>query len=174
LRTEEADEPVLVGVVARAHGLRGEVVVDVYSDAPERFAPGKSLTARPPLGAPRTVKVATSRPFNARLLVRFEGCSTKEEAQALHGADLTVAKEDVAPPPAGAHYRFQLLGLRVRGRDGKHYGNVVDVFATGSNDVYVIRGPEGELLLPALATVVLKIDLEIGEMEVEVPPGLNE
>jgi len=174
LRTEETDEPVLVGMVAKTHGLRGEVVVDVTSDAPERFAPGTSMTARPPSGAPHTVKVATARPFNSRLLVRFEGYSTKEEAQALHGADLTVAKEDVAPPPAGAHYRFQLLGLRVRDRGGKHYGQVTDVFATGSNDVYVIRGSEGEILLPALANVVLEIDLEPGEMGVEVPPGLNE
>jgi 16S rRNA processing protein RimM len=174
LPTDETGEPVLVGVVARPHGLGGEVVVDVYSDAPGRFAPGMSMTARPPSGAPRTVKVANARPFNARLLVRFEGCASKDEAQALHGAELTVAKEDIAPLPAGTHYRFQLLGLRVRGRDGKHYGEVADVFATGSNDVYVIRGPEGELLLPALESVVLKIDLERKEMVVEVPPGLTE
>lgn len=174
MRTDETDGPVLVGVIARAHGLGGEVVVDVYSDAPERFAPGMSMTARPPSGTPRTVKVASVRPFNDRLLVRFEGCSTKDDTQTLHGAELTIAKEDAAPLPAGTHYRFQLLGLRVRSRDGKHYGEITDVFATGSNDVYVIRGPEGELLLPALATVVFEVDLERGEMVVEIPPGLNE
>ncbi|TMQ47807.1 MAG: 16S rRNA processing protein RimM, partial [Candidatus Eisenbacteria bacterium] len=86
----------------------------------------------------------------------------------------TVARRDVPPAPERTHYRFELVGLRVRTRDGKHLGAVADVFSTGSNDVIVVRGEGTELLLPYLDNVVLKVDLERGEMVVEIPPGLNE
>lgn len=148
--------------------------MDVWSEAPERFKPGSSVTARLPGGIAREVVVESARPFGERLLLRFEGFATRTEAEALRGADLTVAKRDVAPPPEGSHYRFELVGLRVRTRDGASLGAVADVFATGSNDVIVIRGGKREILLPYLADVVLSIDRERGEMVVEVPPGLNE
>jgi len=174
LPTDDPDEPILVGSVARAHGLAGEVVVDVWSEAPERFKPGGVVTARVPGGAAQRMVVETARPFGDRLLIRFTGIATRTQAEALRGADLTVARRDVPPPPEGAHYRFELVGLRVRTREGRHLGTVAEVFATGSNDVIVIRGERGELLLPYLTDVVLSIDPERGEMVVEVPPGLNE
>ena len=163
-----------MGSIARAHGLAGEVVVDVWSEAPERFQPGSAMTARVPGGGERSVVVETARPFGERLLLRFVGVSTRTQAEALRGADLTVARRDVPPAPEGTHYRFELVGLRVRTREGKHLGAVADVFSTGSNDVIVVRGEGTELLLPYLDNVVLKVDLERGEMVVEIPPGLNE
>lgn len=170
--TERDEELILVGFVARAHGLRGEVVVDVFSDTPERFAEGRTLTARAPDGATREVRIAGSRPFVERLLVRFEGVADREAAGAMRGTELLVPRSEVAPLPPGQHYRFQLLGLRVRTRAGEDLGVIEDVFGTGSNDVIVVRGPEGEILLPMLDTVVLEVSEERGEMTVEVPPGL--
>ncbi|HEY2924465.1 MAG TPA: ribosome maturation factor RimM [Candidatus Eisenbacteria bacterium] len=172
--TEGRDEPILVGSIARAHGLAGEVVVDVWSEAPERFEPGRSLTARFPGGVTRDVIVESARPFGERLLIRFAGIGTRTQAEALRGADLTIARREVGALPEGTHYRFELVGLRVRTREGRHLGTVADVFATGSNDVIVVRGAGGEILLPYLTHVVLTIDLEGGEMVVAVPPGLNE
>jgi len=163
-----------VGSIARAHGLKGEVVVDVWSEAPERFLPGRSVTARFPSGATKRMVVATARPFGDRMLIQFEGVASRTEAESLRGADLTIAREEAAPLPEGGHYRFELVGLRVRTREGSILGSVADVFATGSNDVIVVRGPGGEILLPSLEHVVLSIDLERGEMVVELPPGLNE
>lgn len=172
--TEDPDGPILVGSVARAHGLQGEVVVDAWSDAPERFAPGSALTAQLPGGVARTMVVETVRPFGERLLVRFEGIADRTQAEALRGVDLTIARSEAAPLPAGTHYRFQLIGLRVRTPEGKHLGTVTDVFSTGSNDVIVVRGERGELLIPHLTSVVLAIEPEQGEMVVELPPGLTE
>jgi len=163
-----------VGSIARAHGLAGEVVVDVWSEAPERFQAGGAVTARLPGEVAREMIIEATRPFGERLLVRFAGIATRTQAEALRGADLTVARSKVPPPPEGAHYRFELVGLRVRTRDGSHLGTVADVFATGSNDVIVVRGGKREILLPYLADVVLTIDPELGEMVVEIPPGLNE
>jgi 16S rRNA processing protein RimM len=175
LPTEGPEEPILVGSIARAHGLKGEVVVDVWSEAPERFQPGRSVMARFPGGVEKRVVVATVRPFGERMLIQFEGVSSRTEAEALRGADLTITRAEAAPLPEGRHYRFELVGLRVRTREGSFLGTVADVFATGSNDVIVVRSPgKKEILLPSLEHVILSIDLERGEMVVEVPPGLNE
>ena len=173
--TEGSEEPILVGSIARAHGLKGEVVVDVWSEAPERFQPGRSVTARFPAGETKRMVVATARPFGERMLIQFEGVASRTDAEALRGADLTIAREEAAPLPEGRHYRFELVGLRVRTREGSFLGTVADVFATGSNDVIVVRSPGmREILLPSLEHVILSIDLERGEMVVEVPPGLVE
>ena len=170
--TEAGDEPILVGIIARAHGLGGEVVVDSYSDAPERFSPGNALTAELPAGNSLRLVIQASRPFQKRLLVRFEGIVDRTGAEALHGANLIIPRRDVKPLPEGHHYRFELVGLTVRTREGDLLGAIEDVFSTGGNDVYVIRGPRGEILLPALADVIVKIDIEDGTMTVSPPPGL--
>ncbi|HYR69243.1 MAG TPA: ribosome maturation factor RimM [Candidatus Dormibacteraeota bacterium] len=171
--TEAGGEPpILVGMIARAHGLGGEVVVDAYSDAPERFQPGSVLMAAFPTGKTASLVVATMRPFQERLLVRFEGVETRTEAESLHGADLLIARSEVKPLPEGQHYRFELVGLAVKSRDGELLGEVTDVFSTGSNDVYVVRGPRGEILLPAIAGVIVGIDLAQKTMTVAPPAGL--
>lgn len=159
-------------MVVRPHGLTGEVVVEVWSDAPERFRAGGSLRAHPEGGPARQVRIASSRPFGHRLLVRFDGVAAREDAERLRGAELSIQRREAAPLPPGRHYRFELLGLRVRTRSGEELGRVADVFATGSNDVIVVRGPEGEILLPAIESVLLEVSPERGELRVEVPPGL--
>ena len=161
-----------MGHVARPHGLVGEVVVEVFSDAPGRFAPGVALIARGPRGGLRDVRVASSRPHGPRLLVRFEGVTTREGAEALRDRELCIPRDAVAPLPAGRHYRFELIGLRARTVAGTALGVVADVFGTGSNDVLVVRGEGGEILLPLLDTVLLEVSVERGECVVAVPPGL--
>jgi 16S rRNA processing protein RimM len=172
LPTEGEPGAILVGTVARAHGLTGEVVVDSWTDAPGRFAPGSAMTAVAPSGAKLPVKVSASRPFGARLLVRFEGIGTRTDAEALRGAELTIDRSEVAPRPEGRHYRFELVGLEVRTAAGRPLGRVTDVFATGSNDVVVVRGLGGEILLPGIPGVILEVDAERGTMTVAPPPGL--
>lgn len=159
-------------MIARPHGLRGDLVVDVLSDAPERFAPGSVLRASLAGGATRDVTIEASRPFQGRLLVRIEGVESREDADALHGADLTIGADEVAPLPEGRYYRFQLVGLRVATARGTHLGEVSDVFATGANDVIVVRGTSGEILIPMLPGVVVSVDEATKAMVVAPPPGL--
>ena len=166
-------ERIIVGIVARAHGLKGEVVVDVLSDTPERFAPGSVVLGATPEGvAGRELKVAESRPFQERLLVRFEGSERREDAEALRGFELTIARSEVAPLPEGRHYRFELVGLAVRTVAGEPLGNVTDVFATGSNDVLVVEDDEREILIPMLEGVIVSVDLPGQVVVVDPPPGL--
>ena len=161
-----------MGLVARAHGLQGEVVVDSTTDVADRFATGSRLTAVVPSGGTRPLRVESSRPFGNRLLVRFEGISTRTEAEELRGADLTIPRSQVRALPEGRHYRFELVGLVARTRAGVEVGTIVEVFSTGANDVLVIRGGRGEIAVPAIPGVVVAIDVPGGSVTVEPPVGL--
>lgn len=173
--TDEAGgaAPILIGLVAKAHGIQGEVVVQPTTDTPGRFDPGRVIAATFPSGAGRTLKVATSRPFQQRWLVRFEGIETRNDAETLHGAELTIRRDQVAPLPEGRFYRFELEGLEAATPDGRALGRVEEVFSTGSNDVIVLRGgPRGELLVPLLDTVLIAVDRDAGTITLAPPPGL--
>ena len=169
---EPAPERILVGVVAKAHGLRGEVVVEALSDAPGRFDPGSEFVALAANGTTRPLVVRESRPHQDRLLVRFDGFTTREEAEAIHGAELTIGRDQVAPLPEGRYYRFELEGLRVAAKNGAHLGVVTAVFGTGANDVIAVKGAGGEILIPLLPEVILSVDVAGGSMVVDPPPGL--
>lgn len=169
---ESAPERILVGVVAKAHGLRGEVVVQALSDAPGRFDPGSEYLAIGANGMTRPLVVLESRPFQDRLLIRFDGFATREDAEAIHGAELTIGRDQVAPLPEGRYYRFELEGLRVATKGGVHLGVVTAVFGTGANDVIAVKGAGGEILIPLLPEVVVSVDVAGGAMVVDPPPGL--
>jgi 16S rRNA processing protein RimM len=171
LPTDEGDEPILVGTVARAHGLTGEVVVDSWSDAPERYEPGSVLLANVG-GTPRQVKVTASRPFGKRLLVRFEGVADRAGADALRGADLTIPRREAKALPEGRHYRFELVGLRAATPAGEPIGEVAEVFTTGANDVIVVRGERGEILIPVIPGVIVSVDVDGGSITMNPPAGL--
>ena len=178
--TDAGDEPILVGTIARAHGLTGEVVVDAYTDAPERFAAGSILDAKlsegTPAGSgtavPRRLRVTASRPFGERLLVRFEGVTGRTAAEGLRGVDLTIPRRDAKQLPEGRHYRFELVGLRAKTAAGVAIGEVSDVFTTGANDVIVVRGERGEILVPLVDGVIESVDTEGGSITMNPPPGL--
>jgi 16S rRNA processing protein RimM len=172
LPTDADDEPILVGIVARAHGLLGEVVVDSWSDVPERFAPGSELNAVLAAGAPRTLRVVSARPFGERLLIRFEGVESRTDAEAIRGADLTIPRREAKPLPEGRHYRFELVGLRAMTPSGEPIGEVADVFTTGANDVFVVRGDRGEILIPDSPGVIVSVDVPGGTITMDPPAGL--
>lgn len=147
---------VLVGRVRRPHGVRGELSVEVRTDEPDRrFAPGVRLrTTRGPL----TVEAA--RWHRTRLLVRVAGVADRATAESLRGLDLVVdvpAGESPAEPDE--YYDHQLVGLTVLDRAGERLGEVEAVLHLPSDDVLVVRGPEGGLHLPFRAEVVSAVDL---------------
>ena len=172
--TDEAGgaAPILIGIIAKAHGIQGEVVVDPTTDTPGRFDAGRVMAAAFPSGAGRVLKVASVRPFQHRWLVRFEGIETRNDAETLRGAELTIRRDQVAPLPEGRFYRFELVGLAAATPDGRALGRVEEVFSTGSNDVIVVRGERGEILVPLLDTVLVAVDRDAGTITLAPPPGL--
>jgi 16S rRNA processing protein RimM len=155
------------GRVLAPHGVRGEVKVEPLTDFPERFSPGSVLWLR---GAP--VRVVRGRWQGRTVVLKLEGLDDRDSAERLRGAELQVmpSPENLAE---GVFYRDEVIGLRVIDENGADLGRLADILRTGSNDVFVVRGPRGELLLPATDDVVKSVDLDGGRVVVEVLPGLE-
>lgn len=166
----------VVGRVAKAHGITGELVVDVRTDDPdERFAPGNRLHLKPSRGGGgRDVVVETARPHGARLLVRLAGVSDRNAADALRGNLFVVDTADLPEiDDPDEFYDHQLEGLSVRTVDGRALGTVAEVLHTAGGELLAVRGPEGaEVLVPFVGAIVTSVSLADGVVEIDPPDGL--
>jgi 16S rRNA processing protein RimM len=165
---EPSEGHVAVGRVAAPRGVRGELRVEPLTDFPERFAPGQALWV---VGVRREVE--QGRQQGKRILLKLSGVDSAEEAEALRGVLLEIPESELAALHEGQYYRFQIMGVAVQDVTGRDLGNVVDIVHTGSNDVYVVHGPQGELLIPAIDDVIKSVDVERRRMVVELMEGLE-
>ena len=166
----------IVGRVAKAHGVTGELVVDIRTDDPDvRFAPGARLRARKPRdgGTARSHVVDSARPHGARLLVRLAGVNDREAADALRGS-LFVIDSDELPPidEPDTYYDHQLEGLRVRTTAGQEIGLVAEVLHTAGGELLAVKAESGEVLVPFVSAIVTSVSLAGGIIEIEPPDGL--
>ncbi|MFQ5872702.1 MAG: ribosome maturation factor RimM [Dehalococcoidia bacterium] len=157
---------VAIGKVIRPFGLKGQILIESLTDFPERFSPDQVLIIR---GRPRVV--AASRRKKDHWILKLEGIDTPDGAEELRDEPLHIRASDLHPLPPGQHYRFQLLGLKVYTTGGEYLGDISEVLATGSNDVYVVTGTGKELLVPALVDVVRDVNVDGGKMVVQMPEG---
>ena len=165
-------EPVYlaVGFLRRAHGVRGEIIMDLHTDFPERLRDGRKLFVGE---EHKPVTLAGARPHAKGMLVRFKGIDSPEAAGELRNQWVYVRVADVPRLPEGRLYQHELFGLRVVDEDGQPLGELVEIIETGANDVYVVRDPSGgEILLPAIPSVILEIDAERHTMRVHLLEGL--
>jgi 16S rRNA processing protein RimM len=158
---------VTVGRVLTAQGVQGEIKVEPLTDFPERFKPGARVWLR---GEP--VRVRASRWRGRYVYLRLEGIDDRGAAEGLRDVEL-MAPQAMALPDADVFYQHDIVGLKVETEAGEALGRVESIFSTGANDVYVVRGEQGELLLPAIEDVVKRIDLVAGRLIVELLPGLE-
>ncbi len=160
-----------VGRIAAPHGVRGEVVVEIHTDFPQRFVPEARF-----LAGERKVSMTIERvrPFKDRLLIKFRELADRTAAERMRGAWLHVPIEEAWPLEEGEYYEHEIIGLDVWTEEGKYLGVIDHIIYTGANDVYVVLGPQGEILLPAIEQVVREIDLEGERMIVHLLPGLVE
>jgi 16S rRNA processing protein RimM len=165
-------EPVYlaVGVLRRPHGIRGDLLLAVMTDFPERLKPGTYIYVG---DKKQPLKITRRRPHNDGILLGFEGIATAE-ATAKYRAQTVYVKADDRPAlPEGEYYHHQIIGLNVVDESGTDLGVVTEIIETGANDVYVISGAEGrEILLPALKEVLLDVNLDTKTMRVHLLPGL--
>ena len=105
-------------------------------------------------------------------LLKLKGIDTREAAVAQRYAYVYVPESEAVELPPGEYFVHQIVGLQVHTTGGEHLGAVEEVLSTGANDVYVVPGPRGEVLIPALKTVIRTLDLATGQLIVELPPGL--
>ena len=151
------------------HGTSGEIRVRVFSDVPHRFNPGESLNCN---GLSRRISASIPTRSN-QVILKLEGIDSPEAARELVGQWLTAPPETSPQLPAGEYFHYQLLGLRVVTEEGEGLGEISEILQTGSNDVYVVSGEKGELLIPAISQVVRNIDLDNQLMMVNLLEGLR-
>jgi 16S rRNA processing protein RimM len=174
------DEPrenlrLVVGRVGRAHGLRGEVTVEVRTDDPDtRFAPGAVLETDPARRGPLTV--SSFRVQSGRLVLRFDGIEERTAAEELRNTLLMVeADPDERPDDPDEYYDHQLVGLSVVSVDGNEVGTVAQMLHLPTQDLFAVERPDGrEVLIPFVGEIVPEVDLDAGTVLVDPPPGLLE
>lgn len=155
-------EEVVVGAVGKAHGLRGDVAIDVRTDEPERrFADGAVLRAEG--DARGTLTIASTRWHSGRLLARFVEANDRTAVEQLRGVVLVVdVPSDEVPEDEDEYYDRQLIGLDVLSADGTRVGEVTEVIHLPAQDTLVVRTTDGERLIPFVAALVPDVDLKAG------------
>jgi 16S rRNA processing protein RimM len=160
--------------VLRPHGVRGELSVEVLSDAPERFAPGAELGVGDPDGPdplePAVIRAA--RQHLGRLLLLLEGVTDRDAADRFRGAWLSIPAAEARPLDQGEFWAHQLVGLAVVDHQGRKRGRVADVVPGSAHDLLSVELPGGATaLVPAVAALVT-VELEEGRVLVDAVPGL--
>ncbi len=167
-------EPVYlaVGSLRRSHGIRGDFLLDITTDFPERLKPGIQVYVGEKKQA---LKITRRRPHTEGLILGFEGISNPEQAAKYRAQTIYVLADNRPPLPEGEYYHHQIIGLNVVDEAGAALGVITEIIETGANDVYVVKGAdEREILLPALKEVLLDINLDTKTMRVHLLPGLVE
>ena len=142
----------VVGLVRGVHGLRGMVRVETLSDNEQRFAPGSVLFTE---GSQRQLTITSAHQDGPGLLVRFAEIGSRDAADTLRDKYLEAEVGDELP--AGTFYWHDIVGCRVTTLAGEELGTVTDVFRVGESEVYSVRGPRGEILVPAVQSVVTEL-----------------
>ena len=166
----------VVGRVVRAHGITGEVVVEIRTDDPDnRFAPGSTLRGRAKGGAVHDYVVDSARDHAGRLLVRLAGVGDRETADSLRGTVFVIDSEDLPPiDDPDEFYDHQLEGLRVLTIDGAPVGTVAEVLHTAAGELLSVRAEGREVLVPFVSAIVRSVSLADQTIEIDPPEGLLE
>jgi 16S rRNA processing protein RimM len=167
----------VVGRVVRAHGVTGELVVDVRTDDPDtRFAPGTTLRAKPSRGGPeRDYVVDSAREHSGRLLVRLDGVADRTAADSMRGTLFLVDSADLPPiEEPDEFYDHQLEGLQVVTTTGTPVGSVAEVLHTAAGELLSVRTEDGEVLVPFVSAIVTAVSLTDQTIEIDPPEGLLE
>ncbi len=162
-------EPVflVVGRLRRPHGVKGEIILELITDFPQRLRHGVTVYVG---DDHRPLKIASRRAHDAFLLLSFDEFTDCDQVGALRNQLVYVRSDQLPQLPDGQYYHHQLIGLEAVDDKGQPLGILREILETGANDVYVVDSPEGqELLFPALEDVILGVDLEKRQIIIRPP-----
>lgn len=169
-----ADDLITIGKVLKHRGLKGELKVLSLTDFSSRFSELKDVILTSPDGRNINCKVKGIRLQKGFVLLSLEGCDTIEKAEGLKNWLVRIPQDKARRLPDGQYYWFDLLGMKVYSDSGLLIGDLIDIFATGSNDVFVVKGMVREHLVPATREVVKDVDVQNKRMTIHIIKGLLE
>ncbi|HEY3345363.1 MAG TPA: ribosome maturation factor RimM [Anaerolineaceae bacterium] len=154
----------IVGRLMRPHGVTGELRMEVLTDFPERLRAGQTVYLGP---EHQPFTMTGVRSSDKALLIRLEGILDRDQAALLRGNEVSIQGNSLPELPDGEYYYHQLIGLQVIDESGAVLGVLEQILETGANDVYVVKPEDGpEVLLPAIESVILSVDLQNRRMTV--------
>ena len=164
---------VVIGRVVKPQGRKGEVLAETFTDRPDRFPSLRRVFVPGPGDEAREVRITSCWPHKGRFVLKIEGVDSIDDAERYRGLELRIAEEELEALPEGSYYHHQLRGLRVDDPSGTALGVVTDLMETGGGaTILVVRGPEGELLIPLADAFVKKVDVAGGRLVAERPQFL--
>jgi len=163
---------VLIGKIVGVHGIKGTNKLKSYAESLSVFKPGRSIIVRDNRNRETSVELNWVKSHTRTALISFKGVTDHDQAEALIGAELLIPETELPELDADTFYWFELIGIEVYTREDEYLGRIESIFPTGSNDVYVVKDKQKEILVPALDSVVIDIDLEHKRMRVDLPEGL--
>jgi 16S rRNA processing protein RimM len=165
-----------IGKIVGAHGLNGTSRVHSYAESLSAFSRDSDLILRNSQGLEMSCRVEWAKPHTRGILLALKGVGNREEAENLIGYEICIERARLPELEEGTYYWTDLIGLSVYTMNGDCLGRIDSIIPTGSNDVYVVKdkvdGKEDEVLIPALESVVVEVDLERQIMLVDLPEGL--
>lgn len=161
-----------IGRIIGPHGIKGEAKLLSYSESIEPFVPGIHLVLKRPDGKKGEYTLISARPHKKGALLKLEGIDSIDEVNVWRDAEVLLERTSLRELDDGTYYWFQIIGLKVVTVDHQLLGKITNIIRTGSNDVYVVRNQSKEVLIPAIESVVMEIDLDKQVMRVDLPEGL--
>jgi 16S rRNA processing protein RimM len=172
-----SNELIQLGKIVGAHGIRGALRVYSYAESVENLVSQPQIILRDPEGLEVVYDLMDCRPYKKIVRMSLKNVDTRNQAEALVGCGVFIPKKALPPLEEDTFYWHDLIGMAVVSREGEALGHISEIMATGANDVYVIRTTDGgtakEILVPAIGSVVLDIDVRRKRMVVALPDGLE-
>ena len=163
----------LIGEIVGVHGIKGTNKFRSYAQSLSLFKPGGAIVVRRRGGQEEILEINWIKPHTGTALISFMGITERHRAQELIGAELFFPKDQLPELEEDSYFWFDLIGMAVFTTADEYLGRLESIIETGSNDVYVVQDGKTEVLIPALESVVIDIDLEAKRMQVELPEGLK-
>jgi len=162
----------LIAKIVGTHGLKGTIKVYSYAESLSVFKPDSLILIRNTKGHEEIHAVDWANPHKQIILLSLKGITSISQAESLIGSELFISKADLPKLEDGTYYWFDIIGLSVFTIDNEYIGRVESIIPTGSNDVFVVKDGDKEILIPGIESVVLSIDFNRKIMTVDLPDGL--
>ena len=160
-------EYVTIGQILAPWGIKGKLKVEIVTDFPQRFTPCSKIYINQ-----QPMTIDSTEWHKGKAIIKLSTIDSIEDAQRLRGQPIEIHHSQLQPLPEGQYYHFQLIGLEVETTQGELLGNITEILTAESNDIYVVNGDRGEILIPAIEDVVKSIDLNKGRVVIEPIEGL--